>query len=496
MTTPGDRLTDKLTRALVDAQRLMQADDHDDAVARSHDKIVHHAEAWEAEAAEVLREHLGKWLDDPDVDGELRDQLQKLTEPTHFAALAAVIPALIALAYMLGQAAMEGPASKLRTLSLRNFGDVPWPADPFIQAAVNRRLTNGPAEKMVEDAGMDKSRVDSLVESMRGYPPLGAMVTLAQRGFVDKAEITNAMMMTGMVEAYAHKMAELVTEPAPWTQALNAELQGVLDAGRVKQIMKLNGLDPADHDWLYEANGMPPPIEELIQLWRRDIATAGDVHQALLEGPVKNKWIPLIMQMRDRIPPQETVIALTRRGVFTPAEGIDLLHKGGFPLDLATKMIRFAENLDDNDTREATKAEITNAYQLGLVDRSAALSMLQQIRYTAEHAEQVMRLVDAQRERRMLDAALTRLRTAYVTWRMTEADVQTAMDALEVAHDMRSELLHVWGIERGIATRDLTPAQVVKAIKQQLLTPEQGLSRLRGSGYSEDDAKLLIEMGT
>lgn len=483
-------LSDALSEAMIGAQQ------HGASFGSKHaaDARIAEAERWEQEAAEVLRERLGWLLDEDDLDEHTRAHVETLLQPEHFVQIAAVMPAIIGIAWILGSAAMAGPASRLQTISMRNFGDVPFDVGLMIDAASRGRVPESWAVKSAEDMGMDADRVGDLINAQKSFPPLGVLIDLARRGAVAPAAIPRAMEESGMFGNWAELVAQLVTQPVPVELAMRAELQGNLDAGTVKEIMKVNGYDPADHDWIYETEGQPPPIMELIQLWRRGLVTADIVHDAILEGPVKNKYIPAIMQMRDRIPPQETVIALTRRGVFDRAEGIDMLVKNGFSPDLATKMIAYADDLDGDTVRDETKAEIVGAFEAAVIDRGMADQMLRGIGYRAEHAAMLLDLTEAKHDRRLLNEGIARVRAGYIGWKFDQARTVTLLDQLHVPQQMREELMFTWNIEREASSRHLTPAQVIALLKRGSIDDAGAISRLRAAGYSAEDADLMLDL--
>lgn len=481
---------DAMSEALINAQ----AHGSTFAAEQTHANRIKEAEAWEQEAAQVLRERIGFLLDDDTLDEHTREQLTALLHPEHFVQLAAVMPAIIGIAWILGSAAMAGPASQLQTISMRNFGDVPYDVGMMLDAAARKRVPDSWPRKFAEDAGLDPERIDDLIKAQRSYPPVSVLAELVRRGKLTPGLMEWAVERSGMIEEYVPLMSALVDNIVPLELAFRAELQGNLDKGRVLEFMKLNGIAEENHDWIYETEGQPPPIQELIQLWRRGKVDAQTVHDAILEGPVKNKYIPAIMAMRDRIPPQETVIALTRRGVLTKPEGTQLLFENGFSMDLSTKMIAYADNIDDDSVRAETKAEIVGAYEASIITRDAALSMLTAIRFAPDHAEMVLDLADAKHARRLLNEGISKVRAGYIGWKFDEPKTVALLDALHVPSTMRDELLDVWDIERDAASKHLTPAQVIQLLKRGSIDAEGAVSRLRAAGYSAEDADLMLDL--
>ena len=67
------------------------------------------------------------------------------------------------------------------------------------------------------------------------------------------------------------------------------------------------------------------------------------------------------------------------------------------------------------------------------------------------------------------------------------------LDTLGIPAAQRDYLLKIWTLEQSVNVKVLSEAEIAKAVKKQLITPEDGLARLENLGYSADDAALLLE---
>jgi hypothetical protein len=55
-------------------------------------------------------------------------------------------------------------------------------------------------------------------------------------------------------------------------------------------------------------------------------------------------------------------------------------------------------------------------------------------------------------------------------------------------------LLAIWDLEKESLTVQLTAAQIVGAVKKQLLDRGEALDRLVQRGYTQDDADILLRL--
>ena len=106
----------------------------------------------------------------------------------------------------------------------------------------------------------------------------------------------------------------------------------------------------------------------------------------------------------------------------------------------------------------------------------------------------MMALAEVKRVQRFVTAAITRVRSAYLTGKIDENEVGIQLDALAVPSAQREELLAIWSIDRTTITKTLTAAQIRQAVNRELITREDGLGRLLLQGYNEIDADLFLDL--
>ncbi len=170
-----------------------------------------------------------------------------------------------------------------------------------------------------------------------------------------------------------------------------------------------------------------------------------------------------------------------------------------FVLNCGSSSLKFqiietdADLIEKDADKQLAKSEVTALYSNRVIPRDQAKGLLVALRYTDADAELILEVADLARERRFYEAAVGRVHTLFVGWRLTPEEAQVAMDQLAVPPDQKADLLALWGIERAANTRDLTEAQVVAVWKKGLVTDDDAYARLRALGYAEDDARLLLE---
>lgn len=449
-------------------------------------------ETLEGELAQRWRETFLPLLEADGLHPDLEPMVRHLTEPGHQSDFLFQLLSIAGLVMAVFPAAATGRAQGFEYRSMREWGDTAIPAGAVVDAYARRIYPEGALDGATSAQGFRPETVHEMVVAARRAPSIGEALAMLHRGAIGDVTFSAIVEQSGVQDEYLGAYDALKVNPPSTEEALIAELEGYLSAGEVEAIMRLNGDDPASHDWRYESRGQPPPIGEMVRLWRRGFISDGEVHDALLEGPVKNKYIPAIMRFKEVLPSFRQVQNMAHVGLLTEPEAIDLLIQNGYSPTLAGKMIAYATREKVAKEHDETKAEVLASYGLRMVDRDQAAAMLRQLGFTDRAATAALDLVDAKYHRRLLDEAVARVRAAYIGWRITEDEASAKLDALLVPSTMRDDLLHTWEIEHELNRKHLTPAQISGAVVRGLLSPDDGLGRLRAQGLTDEDARIVL----
>jgi len=245
---------------------------------------------------------------------------------------------------------------------------------------------------------------------------------------------------------------------------VEAHLRGWIDAPTMYAGTALHGMSQPHTDLEYEIHRRPLSPHQIKQALARGAAfnpAAGEiqdpytasVHQANL-GP---EWYEMGVALQGSYPSLFITNRLVTSGVITPADGKSWLERSGMADEVVTAMdASWTGTGTAKGDPHVTKAE----NQL----------------WTTTHK-------------------------SYVAREITDADANTALTAAGVATAAQPQVLSLWQEERSLIRKQLTPAQVAKAIKTGAINPAtgvawtmaDGLAALLARGYDQDDATTLLE---
>lgn len=379
-------------------------------------------------------------------------------------------------------------------LKLLNFREVHLTPE-VMSDMVNRDIISvEEAGALAATFGVSKADFDRMV--LLGGEPLSVQLLgeAYRRGFISKERYEQGIIQGPIRKEWFPTLEKLQFARMSTVDAADAVNQGHLTLEEGKRIAYENGLVPEDFAVIIEGAGQPPGIDFATEAFNRGFISDAEFRTMFLESRIKNRYLPLLQQMRTRLIPQETARLLFRNGVYTEAQALATLHAHGFSPADAAALLALEQTRSDDNTRELTRSQIVDMYEERMFTADEAVSMLTGMGYSADDAQSMIELADLQRLRKFINNAVSKVHSAYVTGKIDEIEASSALDSLGIPNQSRDDYMALWDIERTTISKTLTASQIRQAYGKELITLDNALSRLTAQGYDMEDAQLFLQL--
>jgi hypothetical protein len=342
--------------------------------------------------------------------------------------------------------------------------------------------------------GVDAARLHDLV-LMSGEPPgLEQLAEYYRRGFIDKARFQHGVRESRVKDEWFDVIVEARFARASPSDALRGVVQNHLSNEEGKQIAEEAGLDPRDWKWLVESEGNPASPTEMLELWRRGKTSKSKVEQAIREGRIKNKYIGELTDLKRAVPGLFQITKLLSSGGISEQEGSRLLHELGYESDVVAGIIHSSAHEAVVKDKAVAKTEVLELLYDHAIDEARAEQLLKALGYSKSNAHLLILLVNLQREKALRQAAMSPIRSAYISRHIPEQEASKQLDQIGTPHAERDFALARWTVDREAHVKQLTEAQIVKANERGLMSDVAAEQRLQAQGYSHGDARILLDL--
>lgn len=334
-----------------------------------------------------------------------------------------------------------------------------------------------------------------ILMGLAGEPPATQDVLLAwRRGIIKEADVDRAIVQGPIRNEWIPVIKALFQEPLPVTEAAAAVTQGHLTEEQGRTKAALSGISPEDFAVIVDNSGIPPGLQFADEAFNRGLLTDEQYTAMFLESRIKNKYIELMKAMRENLPPADTARMAYRLGVADREWAVGILAGHGFSRTNAEIMLNLEDARHHESTKDLSRAQILELYEDGVITVEQATDLLGRAGFDDIEVGWMIGMADVRVSRRFVNALTTRVRAAYVAGNLDAEHAATTLDQAGVSGTQRDQLLAIWDLEKEVLSRQLTPAQVVSAVKKGFLDRGEGKDRLVSFGYTEGDAEILIQL--
>jgi len=453
-------------------------------------------ERTERELAPIVESLLGEMRDDPATPRRWRDLIARGTKPTHSVDfwLNALLTVFAGVA-QIGALTAPFAQNEINTL-WPDHALKPADIGSLAAAAQKRIMSLGDTGVQAAQQGYGAANWELMVDAGTPYPDPGALLTMFRRSQIDEGQLVEGLRRAGLVDAFVAAFQGLAYGPPSAQDAILGVVQNHLDETSAQLIMAANGVDPANYPWLYDNAGRPPGPMEMLSAWNRGVAGVDQsvVEQSVRESDIKDKYIDVIVGLREHLLPQKTIVAGVHQGVIDDATALAELLKLGISPQNAGFLIAEGHNTKTSAHKALSASQIETAYEDGSLTLAQAQSELEGLGYAAADATFILNLVDVKWQQALHNASVSRVRAEYVAGRITRTTASNDLDAIGVSAAHRDLYLTQWDIVAATPTRALTEAQALRAYRQGLITQAQFETRLAAMGLPAPDIALIVAM--
>lgn len=343
------------------------------------------------------------------------------------------------------------------------------------------------------EQGILSGDVDVYLDTIGEPPGTMDMLEAFRRGFINEQELERGILQSRVRNEWIPLIKELRYSPMSTADAVNAVVQGHIPYAEGQHLADENGLLPGQFDVLYQTAGAPLSRTELNDLYNRGEIGSDVVRQGLRESRLKDKYVDDAFALRRRLLEPRSLGEAVVNGAITHDEAIRKAMEHGYTKDDATILVAAASNRKLQSYREHLVNQLETLYMDGAYTQEQVIESLKGLGHSDEEARMLTQTADYKREQRAFNGATTVIRNKYVAHHIDRGTASNMLDGIGMRATQRDYYLSLWGLEAAANVKELTPAQILRAIKLQSITPDEGLQRLVDMGYKPADAALLIQ---
>lgn len=330
---------------------------------------------------------------------------------------------------------------------------------------------------------------------------LEEMLMLNRRGLMDDATLDRGIKQSRVRDEWIPYAKLLKVTPPSTAEILDALVQGQITADEALKRYEVAGGDPTYFETAYHATANSPSPTQLAEMANRGIipwdGTGPNVvsyAQGFYEGRWKDKWRPAFQALTVYHPPPREIATLVKEGGMTQDEALKLWEEAGLTPELAHQYWLAAHYQRTSTAHALAQGTIVKLYTDRAISKDQALKMLTDEGWSKTDGEYLLDVADFKLAESNLAAAINKMRSLFIAYKIDAATVRQSLATLEVASGQAEQLIKIWTLEREANVKTLTASEITDAWFYELIPVDEAQAELQAIGYTAHDAGLLLSI--
>lgn len=407
--------------------------------------------------------------------------------------------------------AMEGISVTVRREFRAHFAD---PQSAAL-AAIKGTAPEGAIEAAYSAAGLSREQFNVLLGALAQYPDTSAIVASVLRGTMSPDQAEELLRKQGYVDGSLNiflDAARAIMTPGEVLEALN---RGLISEEAARGELRARGFNDAQINTILAMRFTIPGVSDLIRMMVRDafneevVKRYGydeDFPEAILEWTRKqglpDTFTRAYWRAHWELPSPTQGFEMLHRGVISIEDLRTLLKIADYPPFWRDKLIQISYN-------PITRVDIRRMYRLGLLDFQDLVERYKHLGYTEEDARALAEFT-AKYEQTDVENLLDRLTTrtqnaierAYAKGKIDRQKARDMLVRIGMSEDLVDQVLAIVDFERELAVagedepefRTIARQTIMAAYADRMISRDEAKERLMMIAYSEPDAEFLLNV--
>ena len=399
------------------------------------------------------------------------------------------------VASLVAQAASQ---STLNTV-MSQFQDVPISPAVLADAVIRNLITPDAAAAEAAYSGLNPDRFNLLTLDTGESYGIDQAVRLWWRGThlgpeygISEDELKTVIYYSRVRDQFIPDLELLAYETMSTADALTAVVKGHLSAADGLTYFVAAGGMPDQFDVLLASSGDSIGVVSAVNLHAHGLITDADLQAVIDQSRINPECYDVAMLTTRKWLPAYQIEKAVAAGTVDLPTALTWMTEEGYSEDQATAFIEMSASGTVKTVKSVTEGQILADFEAEIISEADATTALEALGYQASAVPFILDSIVAKRVNSMRNAAVSRLRTAFVNSVMDEATVKTGLLSLGLPSQAVDQFLTYWTIEAQTNVKRLSMAQVGKLHEDGVFADADAVTRWTQMGYTQADAEYLL----
>jgi hypothetical protein len=222
--------------------------------------------------------------------------------------------------------------------------------------------------------------------------------------------------------------------------------------------------------------------------------TEEDVYQYYRVVEIPPYWRDMLMKISYTPYARVDTRRMYNLGVLNQQEVYNTYRDEGYDHDHATKLTQFSIVTKIEAQKDLTKAQMLDAYKIGLIDKETVLVYLVDSGYDSAEALFLVEYTMYKEDLKDIDESIKAIGERYKNGMIDESQATELLNTLQLSSLKIDHYLNIWEAGRFKGRRRLTKAELELLIRNEIISGEEFVYEMANLGYEERQITWCLQL--
>lgn len=367
----------------------------------------------------------------------------------------------------------------------------------------------GKIREVLVREGYKEEHIDLMfIAQYAAYTPDQAF-RLWLRGKLSDEQLLHRMRENGFTDARTNELKELYVGIPPLSDILMMLAKEAFEPDQIAKFglgsefpvavvewAKKQGLSQfwAEKYWFAHWNHAAPG--QVLEMLHRRLITEADVFEYYRVVEIPPYWRNLLMKISYTPFGRVDVRRMRRANVIGVQEVYESYRDQGYDHEHAVKLTTFAEQEKIESQKDLTRAQIVDAYKLGLISRANVQKFLTDSGYDIAEAEFIIETTDYKENLKQSEETIKMVGDRYKAGMIDEQQARELLNGLNLPSSKLDYYINLWDTARFKGRRRPTKTELGELFVQQVIDATTYVAEMAELGYDERHITWFLQQLT
>lgn len=254
------------------------------------------------------------------------------------------------------------------------------------------------------------------------------------------------------------------------------------------------GISPEMSRNYWAAHWELPPLTMGFEMLHRRVIDQDDLNLLLKAHDVMPFWRDKITAISFSPFTRVDIRRMYRLGVIDRNAVYEANLDIGYTPERAELLTQFIERDALASERDLSKTEIVNSYQALMINRADAIEMIKGLGYDDNESAIIINLADYKRDLKIRKQYINGIKKQFIKGLINYTTAHAELSKLSLRGEETEAHLEDWKASKSESVESISPAQLGKLVKHNLIKEPEYNKRMVEHGYFKDDISLLYKL--